>query len=388
MRIRVLGFNFTSIGGLEIVSKAIADVLARRGHDVECVALHESGVTATDTFRIVGLVPQIIGAGRLAHRFPSVFLNAPLRRHLRDAEIIVASHAHALPLAMPVIDTLSPRPLVISWLHGREVWAKLGSDVAPFLERSNRLVAVSHFTADTVHKLVPHVPRPSVIHNPVNTDVFVPAASPAQIRRHHLLTVGRHDPDSRHKGYSVLITAMDLLRRKRPDLPLRLTITGSGALLDEHRKLIADLGLGDTVTLAGRVSRDTLRVLYQTTDVFAFPSRHEAVGDEEFGEGFGVVNAEAAACGRPVITSTHGGCPETVLDGITGFAVDPTSPESVALKIARVFDMSPEDRDAMGARGRAMAIERFSTPVFEQQVGDFVEQCGSEQHSRGKEHRP
>jgi glycosyltransferase involved in cell wall biosynthesis len=223
--------------------------------------------------------------------------------------------------------------------------------------------------------LLPQTPEPVVIHNPVDTDIFVPVVSSADIRRHHVLTVGRHDRDSRHKGYSVLIKAMDLLRRQRPDLPLRLTITGTGPLLDEHRRQIADLGMGDTVMLAGRVSRDVLRSLYQTTDVFAFPSRVEAVDGEEFGEGFGVVNAEAAACGRPVITSTHGGCPETIIDGVTGLAVDPTSAAEVAAKIATLFEMSADERDAMGCRGRAMAVERFSTVVFEEKVCKFVEAC-------------
>jgi glycosyltransferase involved in cell wall biosynthesis len=377
MKIRVVGFNFSAIGGLEIVSKAIASVLACRGHDVECLALHESGSVAADGYRIVGMMPGFVGARSLAHRMPSLFPQTRLRNHLRDADIVIAAHAQTLQKVLPVLESLPSRPPVVSWLHGREVWASLGLKLAPWLHKSDHLVAVSDFTADTVRRLLPEAARPTVIHNPVDTDVFFPAPSPADIRRHHILTVGRHDPDSHHKGYDVLIEAMGLLRRSRPDLPLKLTITGTGALLENHRRQIADRSLGDVVSLAGRVSRDTLRSLYQTTDLFAFPSRHESANGEEFGEGFGVVNAEAAASGRPVITSTHGGCPETVIDGITGFAIDPTSPALVARKVEEVFDMSTEERDAMGARGRAMAVKRFSTAVFEQSVGDFVEQCSA-----------
>jgi glycosyltransferase involved in cell wall biosynthesis len=377
MKIRVVGFNFSAIGGLEIVSKAIASVLARRGHEVECLALHESGSVVGDGYRIVGMVPGFVGARSLAHRMPSLFPRTYLRNHLRDADIVIAAHAQTLQKVLPVLESLPSRPPVVSWLHGREVWASLGLKLAPWLHKSDHLVAVSDFTADTVRKLLPEAARPTVIHNPVDTDVFFPAPSPADIRRHHILTVGRHDPDSRHKGYDVLIEAMALLRRDRPDLPLKLTITGTGPLLENHRRQIADRSLGNVVSLAGRVSRDTLRSLYQATDLFAFPSRHETANGEEFGEGFGVVNAEAAASGRPVITSTHGGCPETVIDGITGFAIDPTSPALVARKVEEVFDMSTEERDAMGARGRAMAVKRFSTAVFEQSVGDFVEQCSA-----------
>ena len=377
MRIRVIGFNFSAIGGLEIVSKAIASVLGLRGHEVECLALHESGTVATDGYRIVGMVPGFVGARSLAHRMPALFPKTRLRNHLRDADIVIAAHAQTLPTLLPVLESLPSRPTVVTWLHGREVWARLGLKLAPWLHKSDHLVAVSHFTADTIRQLLPEAVRPRVIHNPVDTAVFFPAPSPADIRRHHILTVGRHDADSHHKGYDVLIEAMGLLRRSRPDLPLKLTITGTGPLLESHRRQIADRSLGDVVSLAGRVSRDTLRSLYQATDLFAFPSRLESANGEEFGEGFGVVNAEAAACGRPVLTSTHGGCPETLIDGITGFAIDPTSPALVARTIAAIFDMPAEERDAMGARGRAMAVERFSTAVFEQSVGDFVEQCAA-----------
>jgi phosphatidylinositol alpha-1,6-mannosyltransferase len=251
----------------------------------------------------------------------------------------------------------------------------MGTDHVRFLDDVDRLVSVSHYTADVVHGLMPGHMRAEVIHNPVDTGVFSPldAAAGEQVLRHTILTVGRHDADSFHKGYDVLIETMAMLRGRRPDLPLQLVITGTGELVAKHRSQIERLSLGDRVVLAGRVSRLELRRLYRTTDLFAFPSRVVEINGEEYGEGFGVVNAEAASCGRPVVTSSHGGCPETVIDGETGFVVDPTSVASVAATIERLFDMSAEARDDMGRRGRQMAIERFSANVFRDQVLATVE---------------
>lgn len=378
MQIAVVGFNFSLIGGLEIVSKAIASVLARRGHRVKCLGLYEQGRLHADGYDIVGLSPRSAVIRSISHRIAGLAPKTALRRHLRQADVVVVAHAHTLRQVLPAVDALASRPKVLCWLHGREVWAGLGVRIAPLLRRADRLVAVSHYTAGVVHEMLPDAATPAVIHNPVDTNIFVPTQSPADIRRHHMLTVGRHDLDSRHKGYDVLIDSMELLARQRPDLPLHLTITGSGPLLDEHRRRIADRGMGARITLAGRVSRDELRSLYRTSDVFTLPSRFELEDGQAYGEGFGVVNAEAAACGRPVITSTHGGCPETVIEGVTGFAVDPTSPAVVAESIAKMFDMSADERDAMGARGRAMAVERFSVPVFEDAVGRFVEGAAAE----------
>jgi glycosyltransferase involved in cell wall biosynthesis len=92
-----------------------------------------------------------------------------------------------------------------------------------------------------------------------------------------------------------------------------------------------------------------------------------------YGEGFGVVNIEAASCGRPVITSTHGGCPETIVDGETGMLVDPTSDDSVAAAISRMFALTAAERDAMGARGRAMVIELFSRDRFREKLVDLIQ---------------
>jgi phosphatidylinositol alpha-1,6-mannosyltransferase len=374
MNILVVGFNFGLIGGLEIVSKAIAAAAATR-HRVQCIALNESGITREPGYEIVGLLPANRVMRSLSHRLPGLFGSADLRPHFASADVVIFAHAHTLKAAMPVLSAMETPPATVCWLHGREVWGGMGKEHAGFLGKVDRLVAVSHYTAEVVQGLMPGHMRAEVIHNPVDTGVFTPLDVTAgeQVRRHTIMTVGRHDPDSFHKGYDVLIDTMAMLRDRRPDLPLQLVITGTGELVAQHRAQIERLALGDRVVLAGRVSRSELRKLYRTTDVFAFPSRVAQIKGEEYGEGFGVVNVEAAACGRPVVTSSHGGCPETVIDGETGFVIDPTSVASVAAAIERLFDVSAEARDDMGRRGRQMAIERFSAAVFQNRVLATIE---------------
>jgi phosphatidylinositol alpha-1,6-mannosyltransferase len=127
------------------------------------------------------------------------------------------------------------------------------------------------------------------------------------------------------------------------------------------------------VGFTGKVSKDELRRLYATSDVFAFPSRLKRRGNTIHGEGFGVVNIEAAACGRPVLTSTHGGCPETILDGVTGILVDPTSVEAVAAGLEQMFRMTPAERDAMGQRGRQHVLEQFSHATLSQKLTELLD---------------
>lgn len=82
-----------------------------------------------------------------------------------------------------------------------------------------------------------------------------------------------------------------------------LLIAGEGPLEDELRRLGAEAG-ADSVRLLGRVSDDELVALYRAADIAAVPSLEH--------EGFGLVVAEAAACGTPTIVSAVGGLPEAV----------------------------------------------------------------------------
>jgi glycosyltransferase involved in cell wall biosynthesis len=88
-------------------------------------------------------------------------------------------------------------------------------------------------------------------------------------------------------------------------------------------------------------------------------------------EPFGLVLAEAAACGTPVVALRRGSVPEVVDDGVTGFAVDTL--QQMADAVAKVETL---DR----ARIRRHAEEQFSVPRM---VDDYLD--AYELASRGAE---
>jgi glycosyltransferase involved in cell wall biosynthesis len=83
-----------------------------------------------------------------------------------------------------------------------------------------------------------------------------------------------------------------------------LLIAGDGPLRSALARTIAELGLGDSVKLLGRVSEGELVQLYQAADVAVVPTLEH--------EGFGLVVIEAAACGTPSIVTSVGGLPEAI----------------------------------------------------------------------------
>jgi glycosyltransferase involved in cell wall biosynthesis len=78
-------------------------------------------------------------------------------------------------------------------------------------------------------------------------------------------------------------------------------------------------------------------------------------------EGMPVVLLEAAAVGLPVVATRVGGVAEVVEDGVSGFLVPPGDPTALAQAMEKIEALTPEQRRAMGARGRALVEQRYST---------------------------
>jgi glycosyltransferase involved in cell wall biosynthesis len=84
-------------------------------------------------------------------------------------------------------------------------------------------------------------------------------------------------------------------------------------------------------------------------DLFVFHSTYET---------FGIVIAEAMACGKPVVSVRTTAIPEVVQDGITGVLAAPMDPVDLAEKIVSLLD-SPARMEEMGRNGRRWAEEHF-----------------------------
>lgn len=190
-------------------------------------------------------------------------------------------------------------------------------------------LANSSYTAEQVRHCFGR--EAAVVHPPVRTAYFTPA--PGAPREDFWLVVSALEP---YKRIDLAIDAARLAGR-------RLVIAGTGSqrgALERHAR-------GSRTTFAGRVSDEELRRLYRAAALLLFPQV----------EDFGIVAAEAQACGLPVVARRDGGALDIVIDGITGaFFGDPT-PEAVAEAAARI----PRDCEAVCRT----SAERFAEDRFD-----------------------
>lgn len=223
------------------------------------------------------------------------------------------------------------------------------------------LVAAGRYVAREAARVAGR-PVPTLVIPPgVDVARFVPLGDDARhaARRHFGL-----DPDrplivgvSRlvpRKGFDVLLDAVAGL-----DPDVCVAIAGAGR--DRRRLEARATRLGSRARFLGAVPDADLPALYACADVFAMLCRDRWGGLEA--EGYGIVFVEAAACGVPAVAGRSGGSGEAVIDGETGFVVEPCDVVAVRAALDRLL-RDDALRARMGRAARARAHAEHSSDVL------------------------
>ena len=112
--------------------------------------------------------------------------------------------------------------------------------------------------------------------------------------------------------------------------------------------------------IEGWVDEGCVEYLGDTDDIRPHIAASDVVVLPSYREGLPKILLEAASMRRPIVASDVSGCREIVIDGFNGFLCKARDFSSLADAMVRMLQASPQERDQMGARGRAMAVERFS----------------------------
>ena len=232
------------------------------------------------------------------------------------------------------------RSLLARWmLHRARLWDLRTANGV------DHYIANSHFIARRIWKTYRR--ESTVIYPPVDVDSFALRTR----KESFYLTASRLMP---YKKVPTIAAAF----RALPDR--KLVIVGDGT---EMARVKA--AAGPNVEVLGHQPKGVLIDLMQRAKAFIFAAE----------EDFGITPVEAQACGTPVIAYAKGGATETIR-GLeyarsTGVFFDRQEPQAIA---AAVLELERHEDRVLAAECRANAL-RFSSQIFRETCGRFIDQC-------------
>ena len=335
-------------GGMETVLRDLCDGTAGEWN-VRVVAASDRATTVRERCGGVDVVrAATYGKAASVPICPSL----PFELWRRRADCVVLHEPN--PIAGTALFLHTPAPRLVVWHHSdlvRPSWAPATyGRVQRALYRRADCVIVSSPALAADSALVRHARRVAVIPFGVELSRYsrVDEASRSRTNRRlaavpgpRLLFVGRL---VYYKGLEVLLDAMSLFQGS-------LVIAGEGPLDGALRTLVAEKRLADRVLFAGRVADADLPAYYQACDVFVLPSIART-------EAFGVVQIEAMAAGRPVVsTNLPTGVPWVNQDGVSGLVVPPGDASALGAALHSLMsDAALRQRLGDGALRRAQAV--------------------------------
>ncbi len=309
-------------GGIERVVHLLVEGLVARGHDVALVAERDSAVSCA-------LFPYRGSGGTGGHARHAWVLRQAVARHRPDVIHSFSRLAYLTPLAMSRAGKVmsyqrpvTPRSIAL----GRRL----------FRSRVRFVACARHMITGAIDG-----PDWDVVFNAVPVDRYAYASTVAPDAP--LVFLGRIEAI---KGPDL---AIEVARRSGRRLVL------AGNVPPEHRSYfdqhIAPHLDGDQVRYVGAVDDQQKSALLSTASALLMPIRWD--------EPFGIVMAEALACGTPVLALSRGSVPEVVRHGITGFVEQ--SVDDLAAAVSRVGDLSRSTcrRDAEERFSQAALVQAY-----------------------------
>ena len=250
-----------------------------------------------------------------------------------------------------------------------------------------RVPSVFHFHARGVAERPPWVQRlvlgdAWVIHLSPRFDVDTAPAVPAERVLHVPNGIAAPvQPHNRPRGPARIVFLSNMIEEKGP-LELvealaalarrghEFTATFAGArfhdgCVERFDALVRAHELGQRVRYVGAVYGDDKSRLLAEHDIFAFPTYHDA---------FPLVVIEAMQHGLAVVSTREGAIPDIVVDGKTGFLIEPRDRGALVDRLERLI-VDRELAHRMGEAGRRRHAEHFTAERFERDLAQALAQC-------------
>jgi L-malate glycosyltransferase len=384
---------YPTYGGSGVVGAELGLELAKRGHEIHFISYAP---------------PMRLGGAARNQRItfhPVDMLSYPLFEYppytdalasklfaIAEAERLDVLHMHyAIPHAVSGFlarEMLRPTRYVpvVTTLHGTDI-TLVGRDpsflpITRFgIEQSDAVTAISDYLRDATRQTF-GVSKPiEVIYNFIDADYYrrTPNESLRQAIAPHgeklILHISTFRPIKRILDCVEVIARMHEVESGAGSrFRARLIMCGDGPERADAERLAARRGVADFVNFVGKQPQSEIRDYLSLADLFLLPSQSES---------FGLSALEAMACEVPVIATRVGGVPEVVEEGGCGYLFDVGDVDGMAEAASRLLN-DDALHQRFGARGREMAVTRFTTDRIIPQYEALYRRMAATDFGRGK----
>jgi colanic acid/amylovoran biosynthesis glycosyltransferase len=244
----------------------------------------------------------------------------------------------------------------ISWYvkeHGDNVYQALFANGDFFLTNCN-------FFRNRAIKLGCNVNKIIVHGSGINCDRFI--FNPRYLKPNQKIQITTTGRLIEKKGIEYGIRAVAKVAAKYPNIQYR--IIGAGDLQSQLQKLIYELKMTDKIHLLGWKNQQEIIQIINDSHIFIAPSVTAKDGNQD-----APLNTlkEAMAMGLPVIATQHGGIPELVQDGISGFLVPERDSSAIANKLIYLIE-HPNTWEKIGKAGSTYVEKNYNIKTLNNEL--------------------
>lgn len=338
-----------TMGGREIFVQRLSQSLAGQGHDIHVIAPPPAKNELTD--------PNYVHLDKFpVHRHDlrkamlakdSVKVEATQQRLILDLTRIQPDviHVHTIgPEIVVLRDALRQAKIDAKFVYTHHGLSEDHTFWRYSLSMVDAVVAISEHSRNQILQLVPFIATKLIVIR--NGVPVTPQYTPLGVSQQEIFAFGRL---SAEKGFHLLLEAWAAVQSNTRGL--QLVIAGEGVDGRSLRAQSEKLGITATVSFPGWLNQAQISQKLVDSRLVVVPSTFE--------EPFGLVAAEAHAKARPVIASRIGGLPEIVIDGETGFLVEPSSSQTLTAALVGVMHDIPQ-LQSMGEKAHTRAINELN----------------------------
>jgi glycosyltransferase involved in cell wall biosynthesis len=361
----MVGSEFPPIsGGTGYYIYNLSKKLVKRGYKVTVLTRGENKKTYHEELDGISVYRvRFIPVFPFHLQIHGIFINRLLRSLESDFDLL---HLHNSNI--PVVYTRLPTVVTVHGTMKRYLKNRKASDLISLVIKAfsnmyisidskvigsaDRVIAVSAACANELQEYY-GVKDSEVIHNGVNTALFIPAGEEKEPTEPYVLYTGRLSPE---KG---LFDLLESAKRVCGCMPqIKYIIIGKGPLETRLRKLVNTMNLNGNVSFKGYMDQKNLLKYYQNALLNVLTS---------YSEGFATTLLEAMSVGIPTVATNIPANSEAVVDNETGLLVPKNNPESLANAIMTLLK-DEKLRKKMGHNARKRALEHFDWDIITDRI--------------------